>query len=112
MRIAIREQLTLLILLAALFGLAVVSIPTWLYVYRFVVGVAGDELALTASLKASRISSELEMLQQSCAAIATRVVIQRALSLFYSDGGDNGAWDDATADLLSALNSSRLTVSV
>jgi osomolarity two-component system sensor histidine kinase SLN1 len=109
MRVAIREQLTLLIIVAALIGLAVVSIPTWIYVTRFVLGVRRDGLALTASLKASRITAELELLQQSCGTISSRMLVQRALNLYYNNRDDDAAWDDASEDIRSALSASTMT---
>ena len=39
MRIPIREQLGLLVLLTSLSGLAVVAISTWVNNYNFVVGI-------------------------------------------------------------------------
>ncbi|KAI5462606.1 hypothetical protein BGZ63DRAFT_354901 [Mariannaea sp. PMI_226] len=101
MRIAIREQLAALVLFAVLVALAVVSIPTWIYVHRFVVNVERQGLMLTASLKASRITSELDLIQTSCYTIASRILIQDALSNFYTTGARE--WDDAIEDLESAL---------
>jgi len=60
MRIAIREQLATLVILTVFVSLAIVSIPTWIFVKGFFVhAVKSDGLALTASLKAARISSEI-----------------------------------------------------
>ncbi|KAF7549840.1 hypothetical protein G7Z17_g6109 [Cylindrodendrum hubeiense] len=101
MRIAIREQLAALVLLAILAALAVVSIPTWIYVNRFVINVEREGLMLTASLKASRISAELDLVQTSCYTITSRILLQDALTDFYSTGISN--WDDATEDIESAL---------
>lgn len=102
MRVAIREQLAALVLLAVLVALAVVSIPTWIYVNRFVINVERDGLSLTASLKASRISAELELVQTTCLLIASRILIQDALTSFYDTGV--GDWGEASIDLLNALN--------
>lgn len=101
MRIAIREQLAALVLFAVLAALAVVSIPTWIYVNRFVVNVERDGLTLTASLKASRITAELDLVQTSCFTIASRILVQNALTEFYDTGALN--WNGAGADLASAL---------
>lgn len=101
MRIAIREQLAALVLFAVLAALAVVSIPTWIYVNRFVINVEREALTLTASLKASRITAELDLIQTSCFTIASRILVQNALTEFYDTGSLN--WNNAAADLASAL---------
>lgn len=104
-RIAIREQLAFLVLFVVLLGLAVVSIPTWIYVNNFVVGVETDSLALTASLKATRIASEIELIQTVCQTISTRILIQEALLNFYSGNTSDSVWSDALEDMQSALGS-------
>lgn len=102
MRIAIREQLALLVLLAVLVALAVVSVPTWLYVNNHIAGNLRDGLTLTASLKASRITSQLELIQTSCYTISSRLLIQDALQDFYATGQAN--WQGASIDMTSALS--------
>lgn len=107
MRVAIREQLAALVLFLVLLGLCVVSVPTWIYVNNFVRQVESDGLALTASLKSSRISAEVELIQTSCYTISSRVLIQNSLQRFYNTG--NARWEDAAGDLRSALSVSRST---
>lgn len=102
MRIAIREQLALLVLFSVLIALAVVSVPTWLYVNDHIANTLRDGLALTASLKASRITSELELIQTSCYTISSRILLQNALQEFYREGSAN--WSGAMEDLKSALS--------
>ncbi|KAI1748015.1 osmosensing histidine protein kinase SLN1 [Xylaria castorea] len=105
MRIAIREQLAALVLLAVLIALAIVSIPTWIYVHQFVVNVESNGLSLTASLKASQVASQIELIQTTCRSITTRLLIQGSLLDFY--GGNHTAenWQLAIQDLQTALNS-------
>ncbi|OTB16758.1 hypothetical protein K445DRAFT_58948 [Daldinia sp. EC12] len=103
MRVAIREQLAALVLLAVLVALAIVAIPTWVYVNRFVIGVETDGLALTASLKAARVASEIELIQTTCNHIATRLLLQNALLSFYRGNESDALWDSAAADVISAL---------
>ncbi|KAG8349312.1 Two-component system protein B [Fusarium venenatum] len=102
MRIAIREQLAALVLLAVLVSLAIVSIPTWIYVNRFVVDIERDGLQLTASLKASRISAELDLIETIAMTISSRILVQNALTNYYNTGRNE--WADARADLESALS--------
>lgn len=105
MRVAIREQLAFLVTFAVLLGLAVVSVPTWIFVNNFVVGVESDSLALTASLKATRIASEIELVQTNCGTISTRILIQQSLEAYYQGNTGPSNWVDTYADLQSALGS-------
>ncbi|KAI1204959.1 putative histidine kinase SlnCl1 [Annulohypoxylon truncatum] len=103
MRVAIREQLAALVLLAVLVGLAILSIPTWIYVNRFVVGVETSGLSLTASLKAAQVASEIELIQTTCNHIATRLLLQQALVSYYIGNDSDAFWSQAAADISSAL---------
>jgi osomolarity two-component system sensor histidine kinase SLN1 len=109
MRIAIREQLAAVVILAVGVALAIVSIPTWIFVNGFVVDVSSDGLSLTASLKAARISSEINLIQTACQTISTRLLIQEAFNKFYENEIRNvsveNPWKAAQADLESALGS-------
>lgn len=105
MRIAIREQLAFLVLFLVLLGLAVVSVPTWIYVNNFVVGVESDSLTLTASLKATRIASEITLIETICGTITTRLLIQQSLRNFYLGNQTASNWDTTNQDMQSALGS-------
>ena len=104
MRIPIREQLTLLILLAALIGLAVISIATWISNHEFVLSICKSRLALTASLKAAQLSSNLDLMQTTATFLTTRVIIQYALqryNLYNNDTSQN--WYYAVTDMAAAI---------
>ncbi|KAL2130845.1 hypothetical protein VTI74DRAFT_5866 [Chaetomium olivicolor] len=107
MRIAIREQLAAVFILAVGFALAVVSIPTWIFVNNFVAGVESDGLSLTASLKAARIASEINLIQTACQTISTRILLQNAFETFYATQlgylNSSDPWETAKTDLKSAL---------
>lgn len=104
MRIAIREQLVLLVTLTVLVSLAVVALPTWFFVHRFVINVRRDSLALTASLKASKISADLDLVRSNCRTISSRILIQNGLNAWYvSRNADT--WAAAKEDLEIALSS-------
>lgn len=105
LRVAIREQLAFLVTFVVLLGLAVVSIPTWIFVNNFVVGVESDSLALTASLKATRIASEIELVSTTCGTIVTRILIQQALTNFYQGNTSESNWVETSTDMQSALGS-------
>ena len=104
MRIAIREQLAALVLVAVLLALAVVSIPVWIYVNSFVIRVETGGLTLTASLKAAQVSSEIEIVQTACNSISSRLLVQAAFQSYYRGNTSAENWDSATLDLRSALN--------
>ncbi|EXF77206.1 hsp90-like protein [Colletotrichum fioriniae PJ7] len=108
-RVAIREQLAFLVVVAVLVGLMILSVPVWIYVNQFVTQVEGRELALTASLKASRISAELELVQTSIITISSRILIQRSLFTFYDGNTTDENWAQAKGDLNSALSVGGLT---
>lgn len=106
MRIAIREQLIALVILTVLVSLAIVAIPTWVYVNNFVIGVESDGLALTASLKAARIASEIDLVATTCQTISTRLLLQKAFTDFYNqtNSSNSDPFGDARRDLQSALS--------
>ncbi|KAJ8128255.1 hypothetical protein O1611_g5380 [Lasiodiplodia mahajangana] len=105
MRIAIREQLAALVLLAVLIALTIVSVPTWIYVHKFVVDVESGRLSLTASLKAAQIASQIELIQTTCTSIATRLLVQGGFLTFYKGNLTAENWSFAIQDLQTALNS-------
>ncbi|KHN97133.1 ATPase-like, ATP-binding domain protein [Metarhizium album ARSEF 1941] len=107
MRLSIREQLAALVIFTVLIALAIVSVPTWFFVHSFVTGVASSGLSLTASLKAARIDSELNLLQTLSQTVATRILLQQALVNFYNDNATN-SFSAARADLESAMSTNRL----
>lgn len=110
MRISIREQLAALVIFAVLIALTVVAIPTWVFVHNFVTGVESDGLALTASLKAARIDSELNLLTTICQTVATRILLQKAFVDYYNGNATtNDTWAAARVDLQSALSTNSFT---
>ncbi|KAK1091938.1 Histidine kinase osmosensor [Friedmanniomyces endolithicus] len=105
MRIPIREQLGLLILLSSLIGLMVVSVATWISNHSFVLSIRSSRLSLTASLKAAQLASNLNLMQTSASFVSTRVLIQSALQR-YNDQANNSAenWTKAQSDMLDAIS--------
>lgn len=104
MRIPIREQLGLLILLSSLIGLAVVSIATWISNYKFVLSIRATRLSLTAALKAAQLASNLNLMQTSANFVTTRIVMQGALRR-YNDGNDTqDNWVAALQDMGDAIS--------
>jgi len=102
MRIGIREQLAVVVLLSALVPLAVLAIAVWINNHNLVVNVTSQELTLTASLKASQIASDLLLIQATCATIVTRILLQQAIKNFYHG---NTNWTSAINDVAGALAS-------
>lgn len=64
-----------------------------------------EGLTLTASLKAAQITSDLQLLESTCATIVTRILIQQALQRFYAGNQTGAVWTRAIADVQSALAS-------
>lgn len=60
MRIPIRIQLGGVILVSSLIGLAVISIAVWVTIHEFVLDLRASRLALTASLKAAQLATNLD----------------------------------------------------
>lgn len=105
MRIPIRVQLGLLVLLTSTLALAVISIATWVYTWNFVANIKSQGLTLAASLKAAQIASDLRLIQTTCSTIVTRILIQQSLVSFYSSGATAANWSAAVTDVTSALAS-------
>ena len=99
MRVPIREQLGLLVLLASLIGLAVLAIATWYTNHSFVLSIRATRLTLTASLKAAQLASNLLLIESSVRSTATRVLIQSALQRYNNGNGSASNWSRAEADL-------------
>jgi osomolarity two-component system sensor histidine kinase SLN1 len=105
MRIPIREQLALLILASALFGIAVISVATWVTNHAFVLNVRSARLSLTASLKAAQLASNLDIMRTSAGFISTRVIVQGALSRYNQQSNNTEEnWTRARADMASAVS--------
>lgn len=104
MRVGIREQLAVVVLLSALIPLMVLSIAVWVNSFAFITGVTNAELTLTASLKASQIASDLLLIQSTCATIVTRILLQNQLKAYYKDNS-TVTWESATNDVRGALAS-------
>ncbi|KAI9682887.1 MAG: Histidine kinase [Trizodia sp. TS-e1964] len=108
MRIPIREQLGLLVLLTSSFALAVISIVTWLNNYNFVLDIRSSALTLTASLKAAQISSTLLLIQSSVKSTATRILIQTALKRYYDGNNTAANWVNVSLDLQASFAGSSI----
>jgi len=109
MRIGIREQLGILVLVTTVVPLAILAIVTWIEAHSFVESITSNSLTLTASLKASQIASDLELIQTTCATIATRILMQDALKAFYRGNSSSNNWTAASNDVQSVLSSSGLS---
>ncbi len=68
-----------------------------------------SRLALTASLKAAHLSSDLSLMQASVKFVATRILIQNALRSYNEGTSDEGSWSRAGNDLETALDGNRET---
>ena len=103
MRIAIREQLGLLILVASLVSLAIVSIASWVSNHEFVLQIRSQRLALVASLKAAQLASNLNLMQTTANFVSTRVLIQLALQRYQQGNGSASNWVQPREDMEAAI---------
>ncbi|KAB8446219.1 hypothetical protein FH972_025201 [Carpinus fangiana] len=103
MRISIRYQLGVLVLLCILVALAVITAATWVNYYNFVLQIRDQRMSLVASLKASELSSSLSMMETSVAALATRFRLQTALHQFLDGNFSADIWDDPRSDFETAF---------
>ncbi|KAF2758626.1 hypothetical protein EJ05DRAFT_485729 [Pseudovirgaria hyperparasitica] len=99
MRIPIREQLGLLVILAALIALAVVASATWITTRNFVLELRATRLSLTASLKAAQLTSNLALMQSQVRSAASRLVIQSALQRYNNGNNTVENWTRTRDDL-------------
>lgn len=111
MRIGIREQLGIIVLVASALPLVVLSLAVWYNNYNFVRDIKGQELSLAASLKSDQIASDLLLIQATCTTIVSRVLVQEALRSYYDDTNET-TWSDAQSDIQSALASGGLSALV
>ncbi|OAA60607.1 ATPase-like, ATP-binding domain protein [Akanthomyces lecanii RCEF 1005] len=111
MRVPIWVQLALLISAVALLALTVVAVPIWVYVQSFIVNVETDSLALTASLYATKIDSQLQLLNTiSRRTVSTRILIQQSLVNYYNaNATTKDPFEPTVTDLQSTLATSSFT---
>jgi len=62
-------------------------------------------LELVATIKASQIASNLDLIETTCKTIATRILIQSALKRYYAGNNTVENWTTSIADVQSALGS-------
>lgn len=103
MRIPIREQLAGFLLFTSLLPLAVLAVATWINNHNFVTDITSNSLSLAASLKATQITSDLLLIQATCATIVTRILIQDAIKSYYKGDQSTQNWTAATRDIRGAL---------
>ncbi|KAJ5128207.1 hypothetical protein N7448_001924 [Penicillium atrosanguineum] len=105
MRVPIAVQLGLLVLLTTVVGIAVLAVATWTTTYDFVVNVKAESLELVATIKASQIASNLDLLEVTSKTISTRLLVQSALNRYYNGNTSTNNWVNSIADVQSALGS-------
>jgi len=108
MRIGIREQLGLVVFVAASIPLIVLSLAVWFNNYDFVRSIKGQDLSLTASLKAEQVASDLRLIQATCETIVTRIILQSSIRSFYADGSTSN-FSEAQSDISGGLASGGLS---
>ena len=106
MRIAVRHQLSALLVLSSSIGLATLAIATWIVNHDFVLRVAANSLETAASLKAVEVSVSLDLMYTSCLYLTASAPVQEAL-IRYNDGSNTSQenFKKAAADMAAALSS-------
>ena len=106
MRIPVRSQLSILLVLSSTIGLATLAIATWCAVHSYVLNVARNGLETAASLKAMELAISLDLMYTSCLYLSAQGLVQQALKR-YNNGSDTTAinWVAAAADMEAALSS-------
>ena len=104
MRISIRAQLAIVLVLSSAVGLATLAIATWVTNHDFVLNVAASRLRTTAVLKSAQIAFNLELMQTAATFLTTRTIIQQALER-YNNGSNTTPqnWETAISDLRATL---------
>lgn len=103
-------QLALLFGSVALIAVVIIAAPTWVYVQSFVTSIEVDSLALSASLYAAKIDSQLQLLNTITRTVATRVLIQQSLVNYYQGNvTTSSVFEPTVTDLESALATSSFT---
>lgn len=74
-----------------------------------VIDITSKSLALTASLKAAQIASDLLLIQSTCSTIVTRILLQDALRSFYKGNDSESNWTAAYNDVTGGLASGGLS---
>ncbi|KAF2428081.1 hypothetical protein EJ08DRAFT_671501 [Tothia fuscella] len=100
---ATSSPLAALVLISNLIVLSVIIVATWITNHKFVLVVASNTLALTASLKADQIASSLLLVQSSVRSITTRALIRNSLHQ-YNNNPEYEDWGTALEDLIVSLN--------
>ena len=106
MRLAVRHQLSLLLILSSSVGLATLAIATWVANHDLVLKVARDGLEAAASLKSVELAVSLDLMYTSCLYLTTSTPVQQALAR-YNNGSNTSSqnWNAAAADMAAALSS-------
>lgn len=109
MKISLRLQLAVLLVLSGAIGLAVLAIATWVVNHDFVLSVSASRLEITALLKAAQVAYNLELMQIAATFIAARSSIQNAL-LRYNNGTNTTSanWNSAAFHLQDTLRNAEL----
>ncbi|EPS41019.1 hypothetical protein H072_5084 [Dactylellina haptotyla CBS 200.50] len=99
-----RDLAIILVTVLALFCVGIPSLISWVQNYHFVVNLRADRLALVASLKADQLSQAFAILQNSIASVSSRLLIQAALSRYYSGNRAPSNWNSTITDIAVALD--------
>lgn len=105
-RIALREQLALLLAFTSLLALTVLAVATWVQSDNYITESRSSALALTASLKSAEIAHILQLYTNSAVSVGTRIFVQEALQGYNSGNTSEDLIKEISEDLKGALSGS------
>lgn len=82
MRLAVRHQLSTLLIVSTSIGLTTLAVATWLANHDFVLKVARDGMETAASTKAVGIAIGLDLMYSSCLYLTASAALQTALDRY------------------------------
>ncbi|SCU93475.1 LAME_0F03928g1_1 [Lachancea meyersii CBS 8951] len=106
--VSIRAQLTALVCLVAIFSLIILAVITGVYFTSTYKSLRADRLQVASQLKASQIDQNINFLYYQCYWMASRDILQNALTEYLAGNTSKENWYDAATSLDKFLSSSNL----
>ncbi|CEP63878.1 histidine kinase LALA0_S09e04522g [Lachancea lanzarotensis] len=106
--VSIRAQLTALVCLVAIFSLIILAVITGVYFTSSYKSLRADRLQVASQLKSSQIDQNINFLYYQSYWMASRDILQNALTEYLAGNTSEENWYDASASLDKFLSSSNL----
>ncbi|TGZ77655.1 hypothetical protein EX30DRAFT_374445 [Ascodesmis nigricans] len=100
-RLRLREQLSIMVTVAALTAVGVLSLIFWINNKNLIHGVTAERFAMTVSMKSAQISQTFATLHHSAYSISTRPIVRNSLKRYQHQGNNTeDNWNLVEEDLL------------